>query len=233
MIFNDILILDAFRDEKDLNKWFKMGFKEIMEALHIEIDYYKSYHALYDSRVDDYDKVLENLKKSTYQVVGSYIFSAYRDYTKNEGLGPFGGAYGHVFFTKCLDILQDKYFELMYAHEESIHNRKALERDSKCGCFYCLKVYNPTEITEWCDKNDTALCANCGIDSVIPESAGYPLTEEFLKSMRDFWFEGSYTDVICKYAEKYHKYLEKPGKGIRKPYKPAEPEKEIPWKNLF
>ncbi len=217
MIFRDILILDAFRDEKDLNKWFKMGFKEIMEALHIEIDYYKSYHAFYDSRVDDYDKVLENLKKSTYQVVGSYIFSAYRDYTKNDGLGPFGGEHGHEFFTKCLDILQDKYFELMYAHEESIHNRKALEKGRKCGCFYCLKVYSPSEITEWCDREDTALCVECGIDSVIPESAGYHLTEEFLKSMYDFWFEGSYTDVICKYAMKYHKYLEKPGKGIGKP----------------
>ena len=210
MIYNDILILDAFRDEKDLDKWLKMGFKDIMEALHIKIDYFESYVTLYDNRVGDYDRVLENLKKSTYQIVGSYIFSAYRDYTKNDGLGPFGGEHGHGFFTKCLDILQDKYFELMYAHEESTYNRKALEKDSKCGCFFCLKVYNPSEITEWCDKHETALCANCGIDSVIAESAGYPLTEEFLKSMYDFWFESSYSDVISKYAEIYHKYLKPP-----------------------
>ncbi len=212
MIYNDILILDAFRDEKDLDKWFKMGFKDIMEAFHLELDHYKSYVDLYDNRVGDYDRVLENLKKSTYQIVGSYIFSAYRDYTKNDGLGPFGGKHGHGFFTKCLDILQEKYFELMYAHEESIYNRKALEKDSKCGCFFCLKVYNPDEITEGCDKHETALCANCGIDSVIAESAGYPLTEEFLKSMYDFWFESSYSDVICKYAEKYHKHPEEPQK---------------------
>ena len=109
---------------------------------------------------------------------------------------------------------------------ESIYNRKALEKDSKCGCFFCLKVYNPSEITEWCDKKETALCANCGIDSVIPESAGYPLTEEFLKSMYDFWFDSSHSDVISKYAEKYHKYLEEP-KIRNTSLKPAESETEI------
>lgn len=213
MIYNDILILDAFRDEKNLDKWAGMGFKEIMEAIHLKLDHYKSYVALYDSCVDDYEKVLENLKKSTYQIVGSYIFSAYRDYTYNDGMGPFGhGNTGHEFFTNCLDILQDKYFELMYAHEKSINNRKALERDSKCGCFDCLNVYNPAKIEEWCCESEngdevTAICPHCGIDSVISESAGYPLTKEFLKSMHDFWFDVYHSDVICEYAEKYHKYL--------------------------
>ena len=204
-----------------------------MEALHIKIDYFESYVTLYDNHVENHNRVLENLKNSTYQIVGSYIFSAYRDYTKNDGLGPFGGKHGHGFFTKCLDILQDKYFELMYAHEESIYNRKALERDSKCGCFYCLKVYNPSSITEWCDKNDTALCANCGIDSVIPESAGYPLTEEFLKSMYDFWFEGSHSDVISIYAEKYHKYLKTPREKIGTSLKLTDYKKDISWEDMF
>ena len=35
--------------------------------------------------------------------------------------------------------------------------------------------------------------------------------------MYDFRFDGSHSDVISKYADKYHKYPEKPGKGIRKP----------------
>ena len=233
MIYNDIYLLDVFRDEKDLDKWFKMGFKEIMEALHIKIDYFESYVTLYDDHVENRNRVLKNLKNSTYQIVGSYIFSAYRDYTKNDGLGPFGGEHGHGFFTKCLDILQEKYFELMYAHEESIYNRKALEKDSKCGCFFCLKVYNPSEITEWCDKKETALCANCGIDSVIPESAGYPLTEEFLKSMYDFWFDDSHSDIISKYAEIYHKYLKPPMKKIGTSFKLTNFKKDIPWEDLF
>ena len=79
MIYNDIYLLDVFRDEKDLDKWFKMGFKEIMEALHIKIDYFESYVTLYDDHVENRNRVLENLKNSTCQIVVSYIFAAYRD----------------------------------------------------------------------------------------------------------------------------------------------------------
>ena len=44
-------------------------------------------------------------------------------------------------------------------------------------------------ITEWVeDDNGTALCPHCGIDSVIGESAGYPLAREFLKKMNRCWF---------------------------------------------
>ena len=200
MEYNDILILDAFRDEENLDKWNEMGFKKIMEALKFKLDYYESYVSIYGENICDCNTVLENLKKSTYQIVGSYIFSAYRDYTYNDGMGsPFAGRHGHAFFEKCLDILQDKYFELTNAHEFCSYNRDLLENDSACGCFYCLELYNPAEITEWCCEPEagrvTVLCPRCGIDSVIPESAGYPLTEEFLKSMNDFWFYGCCGDA--------------------------------------
>ena len=65
----------------------------------------------------------------------------------------------------------------------SMYNRPALENDTICGCFYCLAIFNPTEITEWCDDDDTALCPYCGIDSVIGESSGLPITENFLKEV--------------------------------------------------
>ena len=38
------------------------------------------------------------------------------------------------------------------------------------------------------DKDETTLFPYCGIDSVIPESAGFPLTEKFLKQMYKKWF---------------------------------------------
>ncbi|MGE7666975.1 cytoplasmic protein [Ureibacillus composti] len=69
----------------------------------------------------------------------------------------------------------------------SLH-RKELEKDKICGCFYCEEIYHPTNITEWIDDGNTALCPYCGIDAVIGESSGYPITEQFLKEMYMEWF---------------------------------------------
>ncbi len=50
--------------------------------------------------------------------------------------------------------------------------------------------YDPKEIKVWIDDDGgkTAMCARCGIDSVIYETERYPLTEEFLKKMNEYWF---------------------------------------------
>ncbi|EIJ78027.1 hypothetical protein PB1_10694 [Bacillus methanolicus PB1] len=74
------------------------------------------------------------------------------------------------------------------AHRFSLHNRKDLEKDTICGCFYCLKIFSPAEITEWWDDEDTAVCPHCGIDSVIGKSSGFPITRMFLKGMHMEWF---------------------------------------------
>jgi len=75
------------------------------------------------------------------------------------------------------------------AHEYCTNNKEGLQNDSICGCFYCLKIFPPTEITEWIeDTKGTALCPYCGIDSVIGESSGYPITKEFLEEMQKYWF---------------------------------------------
>lgn len=74
------------------------------------------------------------------------------------------------------------------AHQFCTSNRQMLEEDNLCGCFYCLKIFNPKEITEWIEDEDTALCPYCDIDSIISESSGYPLTKEFLSKMHQRWF---------------------------------------------
>jgi len=74
------------------------------------------------------------------------------------------------------------------AHRYSIHHRKDLEQDETCGCFYCLKIFSPQKIIEWIDHEDTALCPYCGIDSVIGESSGFPITDVFLRGMHRQWF---------------------------------------------
>jgi len=80
------------------------------------------------------------------------------------------------------------------AHRFSINHKPELIKDNLCGCFYCLTIFHPHEIKEWwnndtADKRGTAVCPYCGIDSVIGESSGYPITVEFLTRMQEYWFE--------------------------------------------
>ena len=75
------------------------------------------------------------------------------------------------------------------AHRFSIHNRQELQQDKRCGCFYCLRIFDPKEITDWIeDAPDTAICPYCGVDSVIGAYTGYPISLTFLEKMHAYWF---------------------------------------------
>lgn len=79
--------------------------------------------------------------------------------------------------------------DVIAAHKYSSGHRKQLLNDKVCGCFYCLAIFNPNAITDRIeDEGGTAICPYCGIDSVIGESSEYPITVEFLRSMKDYWF---------------------------------------------
>lgn len=78
------------------------------------------------------------------------------------------------------------------AHKHSSYHRAELKKSELCGCFYCLHCFQSTEIHSWLDKWDgvdqTALCPKCGIDSVIGSASGYPIEQEFLETMKAYWF---------------------------------------------
>lgn len=50
-----------------------------------------------------------------------------------------------------------------------------------------ITYYYQTDTNPY-DAKGTAFCPYCSIDSVIGESAGFPLTKEFLDAMHDYWF---------------------------------------------
>jgi len=92
--------------------------------------------------------------------------------------------------------------DLVRAHAHCNYNREALANSARCGCFYCLAVYNPREIAAWIDPppgtpyiggyaetGRTALCAHCGIDAVLAEAAGFPLTAAFLAALHNRYFQ--------------------------------------------
>jgi hypothetical protein len=74
------------------------------------------------------------------------------------------------------------------AHKHCSYHRAELEKSNVCGCFYCLSTFQPSEIVEWIDDGQTAICPKCPVDSVIGSASGYPITREFLLKMHDHWF---------------------------------------------
>lgn len=92
------------------------------------------------------------------------------------------------------EVAENSEPDFIAAHEFSSNHKPELEKDRICGCFCCLEIFDPQEIEEWIiedtpiDRRGTAICPRCGIDSVIGESSGYPITREFLQKMNDCWF---------------------------------------------
>lgn len=79
------------------------------------------------------------------------------------------------------------------AHRRSINHRREILSSKQCGYFYCGHIFKPAEIDIWTDKNansvgQTALCPKCSIDSVIGDKSGFPVNEEFLRAMNNYWF---------------------------------------------
>lgn len=75
------------------------------------------------------------------------------------------------------------------AHDYSIRNKEQIEKSEKCGCFSCGAIFSPSEITDYAaDEEPTTLCPYCGIDSVIGDASGFPITPKFLKEMNKRWF---------------------------------------------
>jgi hypothetical protein len=75
------------------------------------------------------------------------------------------------------------------AHKRSIFHKDEILNSNLCGCFYCLTTFHPNQIIEWVDEDKTALCPNCGIDSVISDKSGFLINDDiFLKEMHERWF---------------------------------------------
>lgn len=82
-------------------------------------------------------------------------------------------------------MFTDEFQKMLRAR--SMNNRGALLDSKECGCFFCMKMYNPEKIMEWIN-DETAKCAFCGVDAVIPENNEYELSGSLLLAMKEYWF---------------------------------------------
>jgi hypothetical protein len=78
--------------------------------------------------------------------------------------------------------------DLSTPHHHSARHRPEILGSESCGCFCCLHIFPPSQITNWTDEAQTALCPACGVDAVIGSASGYPITADFLAQMERRWF---------------------------------------------
>ncbi len=89
---------------------------------------------------------------------------------------------------KAIDDFVPNKEAVVLAHKQSSFHKKSLKHDQVCGCFHCGKLFSSQKIEDWYDDGQTACCPYCCIDSVVGESSGVEITEEFLIAMEDHWF---------------------------------------------
>jgi len=80
--------------------------------------------------------------------------------------------------------------ELKLAHRHASNHRPQIEGSDACGCFSCLAIFLPADITHWIEETgggETARCPRCAVDAVIGSAAGFPITRQFLGAMRSYW----------------------------------------------
>jgi len=91
---------------------------------------------------------------------------------------------------------KEKKYSIEYlksAHKHSIFHKKEIIESRLCGCFNCLRTFQPDEIFNWCDEDNpkgfTAMCPFCYVDSVIGSKSGFPVDDpDFLEEMQRHWF---------------------------------------------
>ena len=75
----------------------------------------------------------------------------------------------------------DKLKEL---HRGSSYHKDEVLKAETCGCFHCCQTFPPSEIWDWIDNGETALCPKCRIDAVLPNMTDAAT----LKEMSEYWF---------------------------------------------
>jgi len=79
-----------------------------------------------------------------------------------------------------------------HLHSASIRNKQTILSSVNAGCFHCVSIFPATTVRAWTEEyspeGQTAMCPNCGIDSVIGDVTVPDLSMELLRQMKRFWF---------------------------------------------
>lgn len=55
-----------------------------------------------------------------------------------------------------------------FAPKLSRNNRDAIIAADQVGCYFCIRVFTPSQITDYDDDGKTGLCPCCDTDTLLP-----------------------------------------------------------------
>lgn len=67
-------------------------------------------------------------------------------------------------------------------------NKSLVQGSKSVGCYHCGKVFEPKEVTLYTDGDQTCLCPHCGVDSLIGDMTGFPVTESSMQDAHSYLF---------------------------------------------
>ncbi len=92
-------------------------------------------------------------------------------------------------------VFSDEYIE--QAHKHTIFNGSEVASSSVCTCFYCGNQFTSADADPsdfWDEgegKEKTLACPLCGIDAVLGDASGFPVTDaSFIEACTTNWFSG-------------------------------------------
>ncbi len=74
-------------------------------------------------------------------------------------------------------------------------NKENIDKSEMVGCYYCKLIFPASDIKDYTDYGETALCPKCDIDSIIP-SVTIEITEELLEICNNYWFGRESSNTI-------------------------------------
>lgn len=78
--------------------------------------------------------------------------------------------------------------EMKRIHSHTMSNRKEIEASVTCACINCCEIFKASEVEDYLDEGETALCPVCGIDAVIGDCTGISMDREILNELSKEFF---------------------------------------------
>ena len=97
-------------------------------------------------------------------------------------------------------------FESYASHAKD--NELEIVESNQCGCYFCRHMFSAREISDWVNegRHVSAVCPECGMDCVIGDKSGVPLSKELLKSMNLYFYgeaKGVDEESAMRYCARY------------------------------
>lgn len=68
------------------------------------------------------------------------------------------------------------------------YNKNLVAKAEQCHCFRCGTTVESRKVEQYADEGQTALCPNCGVAALLPDSIEEALDERILSEMHEYWF---------------------------------------------